>query len=433
MASLIEYANGLRRIEFTLTKGGPRRLLRLGRMPRRDAERLNSHLEHLIAAKVAGFAIDAETGRWLAQLDQPLYQRLVAMDLVPPRQGSTSHTLREVLARFKQVLEVDVKPATAVFYGHTLRNLESCFGDIALSSITPGMADDYRAWLARHEHLTPATVNRRITAVKTIFRKALRWQMVDKNPFDGVKSGGSTNESRKQFIPQSDILKILDICPHIDWKVLIVLSRFGGLRIPSEALPLTWADLNWDKGTLLVHSPKTEHHEGQASRLVPLFPMLRNILLEAFEKAEPGATWIITRYRDSNANLRQHFERIILRAGLTPWPKPWHNMRASRQSELMAEFDLATACRWLGNSPTVAARHYAMSTDRDGSFQRAISREPGAVKSAVDLAGITAHEREHEKGDMPKRPVIHDNTLICTVEHIDILGGEGLEPPTSAV
>ncbi len=83
--------------------------------------------------------------------------------------------------------------------------------------------------------------------------------------------------------------------------------------------------------------------------------------------------------------------------------------------------------------PTLAARHYAMSTDRDGSFQRAISREPGTVKSAVDLAGITAHEREHQKGDMPKGPVIHNNALICTVEYIDIMGGEGLEPTTSAV
>ena len=65
MARLIEYANGLRRIEFTLAKGGPRRLVRLGRMPRRDAKMLNSRLEHIIAAKTVGFAIDAETGRWL--------------------------------------------------------------------------------------------------------------------------------------------------------------------------------------------------------------------------------------------------------------------------------------------------------------------------------------------------------------------------------
>ena len=46
-------------------------------------------------------------------------------------------------------------------------------------------------------------------------------------------------------------------------------------------------------------------------------------------------------------------------------------MRASRQSELMAEYNLATACRRLGNSSMVAARHYSMTIDRDGDFQQA--------------------------------------------------------------
>ena len=257
--------------------------------------------------------------------------------------------------------------------------------------------------------------------------------MLAANPFEGLHCGGSFNESRKQFVSLADAQKVMDVAPHIDWKVLIALSRIGGLRIPSEALPLTWADVNWDKGTLLVRSPKTEHHEGGASRLVPLFPELRVVLMEAFEAAAPGTQYIITRYRASNANLRQHFERLILRAGLKPWPKPWHNMRASRQSELIDWYNFSAACLWLGNSPTVAARYYAMSTDRDGSFQRAISGEPDAVKSAVVRAGIAVHEREHEKDTKPKRPVNQDHAIICTVKHIKTMGDTGFEPVTSCV
>ena len=89
--------------------------------------------------------------------------------------------------------------------------------------------------------------------------------------------------------------------------------------------------------------------------------------------------------------------------------------------------------RWLGNSPAVAARHFAMSTDRDGSFQRAISREPVGVKSAVDLAGITAKTVNTKKGTKPKRPANDDYALVCTVEHINTMGVEGLEPSTLRV
>ena len=117
------------------------------------------------------------------------------------------------------------------------------------------------------------------------------------------------------------------------------------------------------------------------------------MLPEAFEAAEPGTEYVITRYRQSQANLRTQLIRIIQRAGLTPWAKLWHNMRASRQSELMAEYSLADACRWIGNSPVVAARHYAVSPDTD-AFRRAAGSkpEPGAPKSAPP-----AHQNAHQQ------------------------------------
>jgi hypothetical protein len=61
-------------------------------------------------------------------------------------------------------------------------------------------------------------------------------------------------------------------------------------------------------------------------------------------------------------NLRTQFEGIIKRAGATAWPKLFHNLKASRETELMREYDLATVCKWIGNSPTVAPKHYVTLT-----------------------------------------------------------------------
>jgi len=98
-----------------------------------------------------------------------------------------------------------------------------------------------------------------------------------------------------------------------------------------------------------VQSPKTEHHVDKASRTIPLFAELQPILLEAFELAPEGAVYIVGgNHREAantpsgwrNCNLPTQFKRLIKRAGLTPWPRLFHAMRASRETELAKEFPI---------------------------------------------------------------------------------------------
>jgi len=88
------------------------------------------------------------------------------------------------------------------------------------------------------------------------------------------------------------------------------------------------------------------------------------------EVGEPGQTHIAPRC-ERTTNPRTQRNRIARRAGMKFWPKPWQNMRARRETELMRDDDLATVCKWIGNSPSVAARYDAMSADLDADFARA--------------------------------------------------------------
>jgi hypothetical protein len=82
-----------------------------------------------------------------------------------------------------------------------------------------------------------------------------------------------------------------------------------------------------------VHSPKTKRHEGHESRWGPLFPELRLHFEAAREAAEPDSEYVVNRYRSATQNLRTQLHRIIRRAGLTPWPKPFQNLRSTRETE----------------------------------------------------------------------------------------------------
>jgi integrase len=140
---------------------------------------------------------------------------------------------------------------------------------------------------------------------------------------------------------------------------------------------LRWDDVNWARKRILIHSPKTAHRPGQESRVIPMFPELVEPLREAFEHAEDGAKFVITRFRDPGTNPRSQLLKLVRRAGLTPWPRLFHNMRASRETELAASHPIHVVCEWIGNSRLIAQEHYLRVTqgDFDAAVQEAASNK----------------------------------------------------------
>lgn len=61
--------------------------------------------------------------------------------------------------------------------------------------------------------------------------------------------------------------------------------------------------------------------------------------------------------------------------------KPFHNMRASRETELAATFPLHIVCEWIGNSAAIAQKHYLQVTDAD--YEKATSQGGVAKSDAV--------------------------------------------------
>jgi len=386
MATVVTYDGGLRRVEFALSPNGPRKAVRLGRVSAKVADAWKAKLETIIADRALHRPHDPEVTAWLAKLDETMLARLRAVGLADGV-GVSKTTLGAFLERCFATLTI--KPATRTFYGHTRRNLETYFGTgRVLGDISAADADGWRAWLVEHEGLSPATVARRVIAARTLWRRAQRWKLASESPFDGVKAGHQMNESRKAFVPRDVIAAVLDACPDQEWRCIVALARYGGLRTPSETYLLRWADIDWEQSRIRVASPKTEHHEGYGERIIPLFPELRAELLPLFTDAPAGTVYVVATHRLAGMNLRQQLLRIIRRAGVATWPKLFHNLRASRETELMRGYDLATVCKWIGNSPAIAARHYATSVDLDSDFARAAGRAAEAQQKAQQSPAV---------------------------------------------
>ena len=407
MASLSKDKSGNRTIQF-VAGDRKRRSIRLGKMPQKAAETIKAKVESLSAAAISQTSWDAETAAWVGKLESLLYDKLAKVGLLPVRAAAEKSTLGAFLEAYITGRS-DVKGTTESNYRQTKRCLVEYFGaQKPLADVTSGDADEWRRWMVAGEvradgavvrkKLGDNTVRRRCGFARQFFRAAMRKRLITENPFGEMKGVSiRSNRSRDYFLPREDAAKVLDACPDVQWQLLFALSRYGGLRCPSEHLALKWVDVDWVNGRMTVRSPKTEHHEGQEFRVIPIFPELRPHLEDAWELAKDvvlalapedrAKAHVITRYRDANSNLRTQLERIIAKAGLKPWPKLFQNLRATRATELAAEYPSHVAAEWLGHSTMVAQKHYWRVTDADFAKASAVPEEP--VQNPVQSASVS--------------------------------------------
>jgi integrase len=76
--------------------------------------------------------------------------------------------------------------------------------------------------------------------------------------------------SRDHYVTHDEAAKIIEACPDAEWRRIIALCSYAGLRCPSEVLALRWGDILWDQDRMTVSNVKTENTTGEKFRTVPL-------------------------------------------------------------------------------------------------------------------------------------------------------------------
>ena len=361
MASITRQASGRREIQFS-GPDGRRRTIRLGPVDQKTAESTRLRVEELVAAATHGVAASFSTSQWLATLGDQMHGRLVRAGLCSARSEPAAELTLATMIDQYIVRRDDVKPGTKAIYLQAKKHLQLHFGATRLiRSITSAEAGDYRR--ALRKKYSEAYTAKMIIKARTFWRDAADRGLADTNVFLKVQAGSQVNTARHRFVDRLTMEKVIAACPDAQWKLLLALSRYAGLRCPSEHLALRWDDIDWDKSRMTVRAIKTEHHADHGVRAVPIFEPLRPYLRAVYESREADATHVITRYRQANSNLRTQLMRYIEKAGLKPWPRLFHNLRASCQTELAERFPSHVVCGWIGNSELVARKHYLQTTD----------------------------------------------------------------------
>src|SRR5262249_37139077 len=139
----------------------------------------------------------------------------------------------------------------------------------------------------------------------------------------------------------------------------------------------------------------------------------------------------------AGANMRTTVAKIIRRAGVEPWPRLWHSLRASCESDLAQSFPLATVTKWLGNTPSVALRHYVDPTE--AAFDRALEwrpaetggAKPGALPAqnqAQQVASGSGKESQQLSQLVDLQPSPQNSANPCEMVNACVRECMGIEP-----
>lgn len=168
-----------------------------------------------------------------------------------------------------------------------IKCLKSYFGGKYLYKITPLLIEKFKA--ERAKKVSPASVNRALARLKSIFNKAIVWRKYRGiNPVKGVKFFNENNK-RLRYLEKEEIVKLLKNCRgHL--RPIVVLALNTGMR-KGEILNLKWQDIDFRRG--IIHLYKTKNNE---KREIPMNEIVKTALLKV--RKNPNSPYIFNRFND---------------------------------------------------------------------------------------------------------------------------------------
>lgn len=223
------------------------------------------------------------------------------------------------------------------------------FGNRRLSQITTRDVEWYQA--KRGKEVKPATVNRELAMLKSLYSRAIAWGQATHNPVRGVRFL-KENNVRVRYLTSDEGRRLEAACSPM-LAAIVVLARHTGMR-RGEILSLRWSDVDFATGFIRVQDSK--NGEG---RDVPMNRTVQELLKRHPQRF--GSPFVFS--GPNGQPLRgdrtyQLFKRACREAGIADFR--FHDLRHDCASQLvMAGVDLQTVREVLGHKSLAMTMRYA--------------------------------------------------------------------------
>jgi integrase len=217
------------------------------------------------------------------------------------------------------------------------------FGDNAyLDEITPYQIEQFKKQKLQ-EGTKPSTVNRYLTILKTMYKKAIEWGNAKENPLDNVKHFREDNQ-RLRFLEEEEIARLLEACtPYL--KPIVITALNSGMR-RGEIFGLKWSDVDFKRRIISIH--KTKNNE---TKVLPMNNLIVNTLARVREHSTSEDVFPVKEIRKDFSNALKYAKISHCR---------FHDLRHTFASHLvMKGVDLMTVKELLGHKSIKMTERYS--------------------------------------------------------------------------
>jgi len=249
------------------------------------------------------------------------------------------------------------------FHSIHVRKLKEVFKGKSLDEITVLDVEKFKN--NRLHKVSPATVNRSLACLKTMFNKAIAW-----GKFDGVnpvtKVGMCKEKAiRLRYLEKEEILRLIENCsPAL--KPVVILAVNTGMR-HGEIFNLKWHDVDFKRDVICLLETKSGE-----KREVPMNEVVKHELIKV--RKHPKSPYIFCHPNGERVrDIRKSFWTALKKSGIKDFR--FHDLRHTAASQLvMAGVDLNTVREILGHNTIEMTLRYAHLS-------------PNHKKRAVDVLG----------------------------------------------
>jgi len=240
--------------------------------------------------------------------------------------------LSEFILEFCELQKTTLRSSTLKrIYLPAFKSFQSICGDKSLTEYSPRDVERFKA--RRMESCEPTTVSIEFRTMKSAFSCAVRWEILNANPF--LKSKPPKLPDRDPvFLTEEEFRRLLEIVDVPVLRDLFLLAAFTGAR-QGEILNLSWPQVDMDHRIIRITNTSEFTTKSGKGRTVPMnhviYEMLsRRLLLRDCCK------YVFHRrgQRLTQSYVGHRFKRYVRRAGLSEKVR-FHSLRHSFASWLV--------------------------------------------------------------------------------------------------
>ena len=230
-------------------------------------------------------------------------------DVTPVRNKSLAEFTKEFLA----FAQATYARSSCNIFRVCLNNLRIITGDCSITMIDQRHVDLYKA--ERLSKRSPVTVNVELRSLRTILNYAVRWKLMQTNPFARVQLV-RIPERPPLYFTKDEFRLLLSFIDQAWFKDLVIFTVMTGMR-RGEVANLHWSDVDLDRKLVHIHSTTTFRAKWGKQRVIPLNDQVVELLRKRTSKDPSNYVFIFQDKKVREGYLSHRFKDYVRAAGIS--------------------------------------------------------------------------------------------------------------------